>query len=111
MSWRFWLLRRVSELTCLTQKRNTDSEIVKEYRAVTYLAVIVPLYFFLWQILGCLGLGAYVASKRASTAEINAENPWYARDVCPVRWDIRQLTPFQGGLALLLGFRLSTTAG
>ncbi len=55
-----------------------------EYRAVTYLAVIVPLYFFLWQILGCLGLGAYVASKRASTAEINAENSWYARDVCPI---------------------------
>ena len=49
-----------------------------EYRAVTYLAVIVPLYFILWQLLGCIGLGAYVASKRASTTEINAENPWYA---------------------------------
>lgn len=82
-----------------------------EYRAVTYLAVIVPLYFFLWQILGCLGLGAYVTSKRASTAEINAENPWFARDVRPFQWDIRQLTPFQGGLALSSGFRLSTTAG
>lgn len=49
-----------------------------EYRAVTYLAVIVPLYFLLWQLLGCIGLGAYVASKRASTTEQNAENPWYA---------------------------------
>ena len=29
MSWRFWLLRRVSELIFLPQKRNTDSEIVK----------------------------------------------------------------------------------
>ena len=29
ISWRFWLRRRVSELTCLFQKRNTDSEIVK----------------------------------------------------------------------------------
>ncbi|CAD6566520.1 MAG: hypothetical protein ASARMPRED_009072 [Alectoria sarmentosa] len=48
-----------------------------EYRAVTYLAVIVPLYFVLWQLLGCIGLGAYVASKRASTAEVNAENPWW----------------------------------
>lgn len=28
-----------------------------EYRAVTYLAVIVPLYFILWQLLGCIGLG------------------------------------------------------
>lgn len=48
-----------------------------EYRAVTYLAVIVPLYFVLWQLLGCLGLGAYVATKRASTTEVNAENPWW----------------------------------
>lgn len=48
-----------------------------EYRAVTYLAVIVPLYFVLWQILGCIGLGAYVASKRASATEVNAENPWW----------------------------------
>ena len=47
-----------------------------EYRAVTYLAVIVPLYFVLWQLLGCIGLGAYVASKRMGTTEVNAENPW-----------------------------------
>lgn len=47
-----------------------------EYRAVTYLAVIVPLYFVLWQLLGCIGLGAYVASKRTSATEVNAENPW-----------------------------------
>lgn len=49
-----------------------------EYRAITYLAFIVPVYFVLWQLLGCIGLGAYVASKRASTTDINAENPWYA---------------------------------
>ena len=48
-----------------------------EYRAVTYLAYIVPLYYVLWQVLGCIGLGAYVASKRASVTEVNAENPWY----------------------------------
>ena len=52
-----------------------------EYRAVTFLAVIVPLYFVAWQLLGCIGLGAYVASKRADTTEVNAENPWYIRDV------------------------------
>ena len=50
-----------------------------EYRAVTFLAVIIPLYFVLWQLFGCLGLGAFVASKRASTTEVNAENPWYTR--------------------------------
>ena len=49
-----------------------------EYRAVTFLAVIVPMYFFLWQILGCLGLGAYVANNRPGTARDNGLNPWYA---------------------------------
>lgn len=32
MSWKFLLVRRVSELTHLPQKRNTDSEIVKDNR-------------------------------------------------------------------------------
>lgn len=81
-----------------------------EYRAVTYLAVIVPLYFVLWQILGCIGLGAYVASKRASITDVNAENPWYARNACPVYLDIRRLTLLQGGLALSTGFLLLITA-
>lgn len=48
-----------------------------EYRAVTFLSIIVPTYFFLWQFLGCLGLGAYVANNRASTARDNGLNPWY----------------------------------
>ena len=55
-----------------------------EYRAITYLAVIVPLYYVLWQLLGCIGLGAYVASKRAGVSEVNAENPWYNRNTYPV---------------------------
>jgi Trk-type K+ transport system membrane component len=48
-----------------------------EYRAVTLLEVIVPAYFILWQLLGCLGLGAYVANNRASTALDNGLNPWW----------------------------------
>ena len=48
-----------------------------EYRAVTFLSVVVPMYFFLWQFLGCLGLGAYVANNRAATAQANGLNPWY----------------------------------
>lgn len=76
-----------------------------EYRAVTYLAVIVPLYFVLWQLLGCIGLGAYVASNRASTTEANAENPWYARNTCLVLLDTRQLTPFQVGWRFQRSFR------
>lgn len=47
-----------------------------EYQALTLLSVIVPLYFILWQLLGCLGVGAYVASKRAAAALANSENPW-----------------------------------
>lgn len=47
-----------------------------EYRAVSILAVVVPLYFVLWQLIGCIGLGAYVALNRPGTAEANGENPW-----------------------------------
>ena len=47
-----------------------------EYRAVTVLAVIVPLYFVLWQLLGCIGLGWYVANNRTDATQVNAENPW-----------------------------------
>jgi len=48
-----------------------------EYRAVTLLEVIVPLYFVLWQLLGCLGLGAWVAYNAADTTLQNGLNPWY----------------------------------
>ena len=47
-----------------------------EYRAVTILSVVVPLYFFLWQFLGCIGLGAYVAYNRSDATKVNSENPW-----------------------------------
>lgn len=47
-----------------------------EYRAVSILAVVVPVYFVLWQLLGCIGLGAYIANIRPDTAAANAENPW-----------------------------------
>ena len=49
-----------------------------EYRATILLMFIVPAYFVLWQLLGCLGLGAYIANNRASTAYENGLNPWYA---------------------------------
>ena len=47
-----------------------------EYRAVTILSVIVPLYFFLWQALGCVGLGAWVTRHGMAATQVNAENPW-----------------------------------
>ena len=48
-----------------------------EYRAVTILAIIVPMYFVLWQLLGCIGLGAYVATKRSDVTTGNGLNPWF----------------------------------
>ena len=32
--------------------------------------------FFLWQLLGGLGLGAYLANNKASVTESNGLNPW-----------------------------------
>jgi hypothetical protein len=48
-----------------------------EYRAIQFLAWIVPIYFVLWQFLGCLGLGAYVAHVRPGPSRENGLNPWY----------------------------------
>lgn len=48
-----------------------------EYKAVTLLAVIVPIYFVLWQLLGSLGLGAYIANYKANTTLQNGLNPWW----------------------------------
>jgi hypothetical protein len=48
-----------------------------EYRAITFLSILVPVYFVLWQLLGCLGVGAYLARNKASLTERNGINPWY----------------------------------
>jgi Cation transport protein len=47
-----------------------------EYRAITLLAWVVPIYFVLWQFLGSLGLGAYTAYHKRAVAEGNGINPW-----------------------------------
>ncbi|MCJ1309621.1 hypothetical protein MMC25_003281 [Agyrium rufum] len=48
-----------------------------EYRAIMLLEYIVPLYFFLFQLLGCIGLGAYVAINRPDEARQNGLNPFW----------------------------------
>ncbi|KAJ5289610.1 uncharacterized protein N7443_009863 [Penicillium atrosanguineum] len=48
-----------------------------EYRAVSLLSIIVPVYFLLWQLLGGLGVGAYVARNKAALARANGMNPWW----------------------------------
>jgi hypothetical protein len=47
-----------------------------EYRAIRLLFIIVPTYFVLWQLLGCLAAGAYLAKNKASVTEENGLNPW-----------------------------------
>lgn len=48
-----------------------------EYRALKLLFVVVPLYFFLWQLLGCIALGAWINNSMASVATGNGINPWW----------------------------------
>lgn len=48
-----------------------------EYRALKVLAVVVPLYFALWQLLGCVSLGAWIAYNKPETATSNGLNPWW----------------------------------
>ncbi|KAI9822840.1 MAG: hypothetical protein M1826_000368 [Phylliscum demangeonii] len=49
-----------------------------EYKALSVLRVIVPLYFVAWQLLGAIGLGAYMAHNKADVARQNGVHPWWA---------------------------------
>ena len=49
-----------------------------EYRALRILAFVVPMYFVLWQLLGCLGLGAWVLANDPDAARGNGLNPFWA---------------------------------
>lgn len=48
-----------------------------EYSAILFLAFLVPGYFFIWQILGALALGAWVNNNRPGTARENGIVPWW----------------------------------
>jgi hypothetical protein len=48
-----------------------------EYRAISLLSWVVALYFILWQLIGCLSLGAYMAYNQAGISESNGINPWW----------------------------------
>lgn len=48
-----------------------------EYRALKLLAVVVPLYFVLWQLLGCISLGAWIAYNKPEATTSNGLNPWW----------------------------------
>lgn len=48
-----------------------------EYRALGVLAVLVPLYLVLWQVLGSVGLGAWLSRHRADVPRRNGIGPWW----------------------------------
>ena len=48
-----------------------------EYRAVSFLAWLVPVYFVLWQLLGSLGCAAWVAVNMPDAARTNGLNPYW----------------------------------
>jgi hypothetical protein len=48
-----------------------------EYRAIKLLIATVTVYFILWQLLGAIALGAWIAVNDPSAAGENAQNPWW----------------------------------
>ncbi|KXT05636.1 hypothetical protein AC578_5567 [Pseudocercospora eumusae] len=48
-----------------------------EYRAVCFLAWLVPIYLVLMQLLGCLGCAAWIARNQPETTTANGLNPWW----------------------------------
>ncbi|KOS17091.1 Low-affinity potassium transport protein [Escovopsis weberi] len=48
-----------------------------EYRAFTAMGLFVRLYLVLWQGLGCLALGAWIANRDPEVARANGMNPWW----------------------------------
>jgi Cation transport protein len=48
-----------------------------EYRAVVLLEHIIVAYFVLLQLLGCIGLGAWISHNAAPTTLANGLNPWW----------------------------------
>ncbi|KAI3393936.1 hypothetical protein diail_3460 [Diaporthe ilicicola] len=48
-----------------------------EYRAIKLLIATVTMYFFLWQLLGAIALGAWVSVNNPLVAGENAQNPWW----------------------------------
>lgn len=90
-----------------------------EYKAVQLLSWLVPTYSFLFQVLGCLGLGAYVANNRASVARENGLNPWWvgsfnavsAFNNCGMSLLDANMVAFQTSIYMLMTMGLLILAG
>lgn len=49
-----------------------------EYRAVEVLVVTVAAYFILWQLLGAIALGAWMAVNAPEIPAVNSQDPWWS---------------------------------
>jgi hypothetical protein len=47
-----------------------------EYSAIQLLSWVVPIYFVLWQLLGCLAVGAWMNNYASDITEANGINAW-----------------------------------
>jgi len=65
-------LGRNSQIYHLTNKERRKLGGI-EYDAICLLSWIVPLYLILWQLLGCLGVGAWIWVNRPSITLTNGE--------------------------------------
>ncbi|KAI9759319.1 MAG: hypothetical protein M4579_002448 [Chaenotheca gracillima] len=90
-----------------------------EYRALSILAILVPLYFVVWQLLGCLGAGAYIAKNHPAVTKSNGLNPWWvgafnavsAFNNSGMSLLDANMTVFQDAIYLLLTMGLMMLAG
>lgn len=48
-----------------------------EYRALRFLSVLVPVYALLWQLIGSVALGAWIANIQPQPAWGNGMSPWW----------------------------------
>jgi hypothetical protein len=48
-----------------------------EYKAVSFLSIIVSLYFFMFLILGIVGMGSWLAANHPEVSEVNGLSPFW----------------------------------
>lgn len=48
-----------------------------EYRALCLLAYIVPAYYVLFQLFGCIGIGWWISAYKPEIPLANGLNPWW----------------------------------
>ncbi|KAH6623862.1 hypothetical protein F5144DRAFT_595959 [Chaetomium tenue] len=90
-----------------------------EYQALRVLSVIVPVYFILWQLLGCLALGAWINNNLPGPPLENGIKPWWLGIFNGVsafnNWGMSLLDanmiPFQNSTFVLLTMGLLILAG